>query len=253
MRQTKTLREVYILTHLFVVVTLAQPAPLAEKETKEIAMTKLRFLCAAIAAGAACASNAQADVLNHVYAGVGVSYSAISDRLNNAAKKEASLGAFDVSTSQGKNVASGRLFVGYDLNDNIAFEVGYLRWQDISANLDISANGTQIAQGKLTAKYSGFDYSVLLRPSKNNAMHNFFGRLGGTYMNTAISGTITGARGTIPIVGKESGSGWLVGAGYDYQMNKTWLVRPEFSYYGNISGASDSSARNFGINLIGRF
>jgi len=51
----------------------------------------------------------------------------------------------------------------------------------------------------------------------------------------------------------KSGTGYVVGIGYDLPINKTFDVRAAYNYLGNVAGISDNYANRFSIGLLGKF
>lgn len=200
----------------------------------------------AIAVGTSCMGAAQADILDNVYAGAGVGYASVQSPFTKA------IAALNGSDSGNGKVATGRVFTGYNVNEYLAVELGFMQTGSISETESGAVNGVNVT-GMASQKTNGFDYSVLLHPSANGWMNKLFGRVGGTHLRTTTSYNASGAGESINVSRDTRGSGWLAGVGYDYPVNKHLVLRGELSYYGKISGKSSAHATVLGLNLIGRF
>ena len=158
--------------------------------------------------------------------------------------------SLDMKTS----AASGRIFAGYNVHEQVALELGFLKTQNMRSNFTGTESHQISFSGSGTRKLSGIDYSVLLRPSQESGMHRFYGRLGGSYLQDDRSATVhAGTHSSYSVRASEKGTGWLAGIGYEHPVSSNLSIRAEYSHYGRIAGDSDTRAGMYGINLIGRF
>lgn len=220
-------------------------------------MTKHRALFSAIAVGALCAGTAQADALDHasghMYMGAGVGYLKQSSVLSSAAAQDQQFQSLNGASTQAGGGFAGRIFAGYTVTDNIAVELGYLHALGVSSGLTVAypGAGQVTANGKL--QLNGFDLSMLLRPSESTGMHNLFGRVGVSRWTAKNNASFSVGGVSTSSTYSTSGTGWLVGGGYDYPIDQTWAVRAEATYYAKVAGLAGASAINLGVSVIGRF
>jgi opacity protein-like surface antigen len=101
--------------------------------------------------------------------------------------------------------------------------------------------------------YSGVDYSVLLRPSISTGLNNLYFRIGGTYYTQKADVSIAGGGVSASQNVNTSGTGYLLGLGYDIPVSKSVDVRAAYNYVGNIAGVSNSYSNRFSIGILGKF
>jgi len=115
----------------------------------------------------------------------------------------------------------GRVFGGYNFNENIGIELGAYRM----ATYEYRSNF-------LNANVDnwGVDYSLLLRPNKSTGLNGLFVRAGGHWSDTSVDACISSC-GSASI----SGSGFMAGAGYDAKFNETMSARISYTYRYSLS------------------
>jgi opacity protein-like surface antigen len=64
--------------------------------------------------------------------------------------------------------------------------------------------------------------------------------------------TITGVT-TVAASGNQTGNGYMLGLGYDFNVAKHVDIRAEYNHMERIAGISDNSADVFLIGVIGKF
>lgn len=187
------------------------------------------------------------------YAGIELGYASLKDQTQETANDLVGAVGGRVSVTQDSGIFDGRLFGGYKIIENIDFELGFTQ----SGTASQTASGVSRTNVAYTANAdisnSGLDYSVLLRPSISTGFNNLFFRVGGTYLTqkTQISASAGGASASQTI--NTSGSGYLLGLGYDIPVSKSIDVRAAYNYVGNIAGVSNNYSNRFSIGLLGKF
>ncbi|HEY4318953.1 MAG TPA: outer membrane beta-barrel protein [Herbaspirillum sp.] len=186
------------------------------------------------------------------YGGAEMGYSPIHDLSGSpAAKLQSELGG-NVDFSRNKDVFSGRIFGGYKLTENVDLELGYFQSNSYGMNFSTTVGGLPYT-GKLSQKVSGLDYSVLLRPSISTGFNGAFMRVGGHYSTIKADflmnvGEYSKAQST-----SQSGAGFTIGLGYDFDVAKHVAIRTEYNRMESIGGRSDTPMDTFRIGVIGKF
>lgn len=153
------------------------------------------------------------------------------------------------SVTENTSVTYGRIFAGYKTTENIDLEVGYTKANDVSITVSgISGitEGSKTYTGNVIAKYSAYDYSVLLRPSISSGWNGAFFRVGGHNSNfdKVESLTFPATSFTTSTTDSAHNSGLMFGVGYDYESTKNLSFRAEYRYLPNVQGDKFSS---FGV------
>ena len=141
----------------------------------------------------------------------------------------------------------GRLYGGWKGDSNLGFELGYFQSGDLSANFRGTYSGSP-ASVSTDISASGFDMSGLYWVDDN--IHLKAG-LHQSEIEATVSLAAFGGTGTASA--SEDGMGWLVGAGYDSEINKDLSWRASWTYYAKLGGESDSDAHVFSVGLNTKF
>jgi opacity protein-like surface antigen len=157
------------------------------------------------------------------------------------------------NASQDKNVFSGRLFGGYKIIENIDVELGYFQSNSYSINFNGVPRSGLAYSGNTSLKFSGFDYSVLLRPSISSGFNGAFLRLGGHDSKVKDNATVTAGNATGFASGSRTGNGFMIGFGYDFNVAKNVDIRAEYNHMDSIGGDSNIAADTIMIGVIGKF
>jgi opacity protein-like surface antigen len=187
------------------------------------------------------------------YAGVELGYARVEDQTQETAS--ALVGAFggSVTVTQDLAIFDGRIFGGYKVTENISLEVGYAQSSSATTTASGRTGGSVAYTGSGEVSYSGFDFSVLLRPSMSTGFNNLFLRAGGTSLTQETSLSVSAGGTSASATDSTSGMGYILGVGYDFPINKTLDVRVAYNYLGNIAGESNNYANRFSIGLLGKF
>ena len=175
-----------------------------------------------------------------VYAGIELGYGNNDNTSQNVANGLVNAVGGVVSVTQDTTYSTGRIFGGYNFTENIGVELGYTQSSNINTNA-VGVAGNSVAYTASEAvSVNGYDYSVLLRPSKSTGFNGLFLRLGAT--NLTESGTWT-ATGTSTVSGSSSisGSGTVVGFGYDQEITDKWSIRYSYTDLTKIANTSDNA------------
>lgn len=157
-----------------------------------------------------------------------------------------------VVVTQDSSVGLGRIFGGYKFTENIGAELGYTQTANANVRIAGVSGGSVAYTGTATTSYSGFDYSILLRPNESSGMNGFFLRLGGHSMTAKSDATLTGTS-TATASSSKSGSGYLWGIGYDMAISKTMDLRLSYTSATQIGGISGADTGVIAIGITGKF
>ena len=157
-----------------------------------------------------------------------------------------------VTVLQNTGVPVGRLFAGYAINQTYALELGYLRTGDVTQNIAGVSGGLVPYTGNANASVSGLEFSALIRPVITNGWERFFIRAGGHNFDISTNVTLTGI-GTASAKTSISGSGLLIGIGYDTPISHSLSSRSAYTHYDKIGGDSSSYANIFTVGLVAKF
>jgi opacity protein-like surface antigen len=179
-----------------------------------------------------------------MYGGIDIGYGRVNTGAADTAQALANLAGETVTYSYDKGVGVGRIFLGYTINENIATEIAFFSSTKLNVNYS-SAHGV----ANENAKASGGDISVLLRPSVSTGLNNAFLRLGAQYSKVDGSASLTYTSGGTTTIytanGSDTGTGFLIGAGYDAPINKNTSARISYTYMDNLGGLSGAN-----VNLL---
>lgn len=186
------------------------------------------------------------------YGGAEIGYSKIQNQSQEVANSLVSSVGGAVSVTQSTGVGIGRLFAGYNFNESLAFELGYL-W---SGDANLKAAGVTGNSVGYTANYNasvnGIDYSLLVRPSVESGWNGLFGRIGGHYLDASRDITSSGGVTFQNPNTSSSGGGFLVGIGYDAAIADKVDFRGSYTYYDSLAGG-DGHANVFSIGVLRKF
>lgn len=158
------------------------------------------------------------------------------------------------SVTQTVRNGAGRIFGGYKFNENVDLELGYVQTQSFNISMRGTTSGNVAYAASGGVKVSGFDYSVLLRPSKDSGFNELFFKVGGHNFTSKANFSMSAGGNTVTVPSsKTSGTGMLFGVGYDLSLDKNLSVRFGVTQYNKVSGMSDSDATFVSIGVKGTF
>jgi hypothetical protein len=193
----------------------------------------------------------RAQVSNNLYAGLELGVVGVNDRSSDTASKYALLAGGSATVEQNRSKAAARLFGGYRFNEQAAFELGYVQSDDYTYTVRGTNSAGTAYSGAEKFKFSGFDYSLMLRPTLASGLNNLYVKLGLHNMTRKLDPSVPGVltRGD-----SESGTGQLYGIGYD-MLNVTQGVdlRLAFTHYDRVGGESGSRASLYSLGVVKRY
>ena len=187
------------------------------------------------------------------YAGIEFGFAMLKDQSQSTANDLVRILGGTATVTQSKSIFDGRIYGGYKLIENIDLELGYTQSNTISQTA-VGRTGAGIAYtGNADISYGGLDYSILLRPSLSTGFNGLFFRAGGTYLTQQDKTTVAGGGAAASATSNTSGSGYLLGLGYDIAITKSLDARLGYNYVGNIAGVANNYSNRFSIGILGKF
>lgn len=159
----------------------------------------------------------------------------------------ANLSGLTTTVRYDQSTYAGRVFLALSAARDVDVEVGYF----MTGSLDTTyTNSAGSAQEGYTA--SGFDVSFVLKPQNLNGL---FLKAGVHSSEVEGKASVTIGGTTYAISATESGTGWLLGGGYEWQFGATedLLARAAYTFYNRLGGMSDGDAGFFSLGLTKRF
>jgi hypothetical protein len=188
--------------------------------------------------------NAVASDDGRLSVGVEGGYAFVDIGAPNTAQTLANLSGSTVTYTYDKADLYSRIFMGYDITEQMTAEVGYFASADLNATYRISG-------ASVTEAYSarGLDFSIIYKPVETG----FFGRIGmhSSEISGAASLTIGGT--TYAAQASKSGTGYLLGGGYEAAMGGGLAWRASFTYLDSLGGLSGADASLYSISILKRF
>jgi Outer membrane protein beta-barrel domain len=158
------------------------------------------------------------------------------------------------TATQDSSVGVARIFAGYKVNEMVDLELGYFQSGDIGYRASGVTSGSVAYGAALDVNYSGFDYSVLLRPlTFNDAAKGFFLKFGGHRSEAEANIRVTSGSVSVAASSKDSGSGTLYGLGYDFSFSKNMFGRAAVTEYKKVAGISDNDGTVYSLGLGYKF
>ena len=182
------------------------------------------------------------------YGGADIGYARVDTKAPETAQYLANLAGESVSYTYDRAAFVGRAFAGYQFNESIALEAGYFSTGDLS-------NRYTSASGSATEDYRGRggDLSFLLRPAVTSGMNNAFLRFGGHYSEVDGDASVRFSTTTYSLTGSgnanQTGTGFLVGAGYDLPIDKNVAGRIGYTFYNQLGGLSGADAHVLTVGI----
>jgi len=215
---------------------------------------KKKLLVAAIFAAVGTSAIAQSSTFKPgFYAGVELGYAKVEDQTQETANALVSSLGGSARVTQDSSVSDGRVFGGYKIIENIDFELGYAQSSTVSMTIAGVSRSNVSYTGSADISYSGADYSVLLRPSISTGLNNLYVRVGGTYLTQKQDVTVSTTGYSASSALNTSGTGYILGVGYDIPVSKSVDIRAAYNYLGNIAGISNNYSNRFSIGILGKF
>jgi len=157
------------------------------------------------------------------------------------------------SSSQDTGTTVGRLFGGMNLNENFGAELGYVMSGSASATFSGVSRTSVAYSGNATQKTTGFDYSALVRPNVSTGYNGLFLRVGGHSLSTKVDVNIVAGGSSGVNSSTTSGTGSLIGFGYDGKINDKLDFRVAYTSYNSVAGISGNDTSLISFGLISKF
>ena len=138
-------------------------------------------------------------------------------------------GLTPLSSSLDRTDTGWKLYLGYQINQNFAVEVGYIDFGKFSFSAT-TAGGS--LGGDLKARNGGFIDILGIIPLSNN--FSIFGKLGGYSVKTELNGS--GAGGSVSATNRSND--WTYGIGAGYEVNRNVGVRVEWERFVDVGNNS---------------
>ncbi len=150
--------------------------------------------------------------------------------------------------TQDASAGVGRVFFGYRLTPQTAFEGGYFSSQTFGYRVSGTTSGAAAYTSVLDIDYSGVDAALVWSPmAVKNGDTGFYLKAGAHSSKVESTWSITGAGGTLSLAAKETGTGMLFGAGYDWRFSDAAFVRAGATRYLRLAGDSDNKATVYSV------
>ena len=198
-------------------------------------------------------AHAQSNSPEKFYGGLEVGRSNVANQTGTLTSSLVSLLGGSASATQGSSINDYRVFGGYKLNENVNFELGYLQTSSLGLNFSGRSSGSVAYTGSAGFKFSGFDYSVLLRPDVATGMNGLFFRLGGHSLKSTTDVSVTVSGSSTSSTTSQSGTGTLFGIGYDINIAKNVDLRASVNRLNKLAGQSDANATVYSVGVLTRF
>ena len=185
---------------------------------------------AAVSSGALAAEN------NAFYLGAEAGYTRIEDTTQQNANTLVNILGGSVAVTSDTGMALGKIFAGYQFTENFSAEIGAYKTSDFDERAaGVTGGGSAYTVSAKTDVY-GYEASFLVRPNVSTGLNGLFGRFGGHWdkLETTYAASAAGASAN----GNQwnSGTGFLVGAGYDAEISKDVKARAGWTYYDGVAG-----------------
>lgn len=143
--------------------------------------------------------------------------------------------------NQKKNAAGYRVFLGYTLNENVAFELGYFGTDNFRQS-DTYLGTTSV---NVARKINGAELNALYKLGQS-APGVFF-KVGITYatVHGRTDRTISGTN----LADNQSGTGYLFGLGYEMNIMENLDGRISYTRYLRLGGDNDNKMNNFALGV----
>lgn len=188
--------------------------------------------------------SAQADA--YIGAEAGASWHSLN--LDRSRDSLSALSGTKVSYKDDSTLASWRIFLGNRINDWLSVELGTFAGNDYKAKFSSSAVAINTK-----VDYQAADLSFLLHPLKDTTLDGLFFKIGVHYSRLVGDGrgTINGANAKSAF--NDSGTGPLVGIGYQFKLSDQWKLRASYTYMDSFAGLSSENFDNFHVGLSYNF
>ena len=187
------------------------------------------------------------------YVGAGVGVSRVSDTSADMNANLVSALGGTARTTMDSSVNNVRIVGGFKVNENMAFELGYVNSSNFKMNIAGTSGDNVAYRGSGKTSFSGFDVSAVLRPSLASGYHNFFAMLGMHRYQTKADVETTAGGQSFSGWDSKSGTGAMFGVGYDWKMKNDLDLRLAATRINKVAGESGGNVTNFSVGLMKHF
>ena len=162
---------------------------------------------------------------------------------------DASLAALGLggSTSVDDKGDSFKIFGGYQLNRNLALELGYVNFGKFTSNTTITSGGSGTLNGEWKAWAVDFSVLGILPLGESGSL---FGRLGASAWNLDVDLTASGPGGVATGSDSASGVSGVLGLGGAYKFTPNFAVRAEYERHFSV-GNDDTGKSDIDLITVG--
>ncbi len=190
----------------------------------------------------------------NLYLGASLGYSELSDQTATVNSQLVNAVGGTAQSSQNSGAAAFRLFGGLNLNDYVAFELGYTQ----TANETLTFSGSPTPPflnytGSFTAGYSGADLGVVLHPIQLPIFKYAFVDAGVTRYTDKQVGNASTVLGSYTQSKNQMGTGQYYGMGYDLPISIKTVLRASLNHYDSIGGDSALKSNLASIGVLTQF
>jgi len=210
-----------------------------------------KLAMALLVAGICAAPNAYGrDTDSGPYAGINLGYTYIDGNAQEIANSAVAALGGSATVTQDTSTGGGRVFAGYNVNQNVAVEVGFLKTADLTTKITGRTGGGLAYTGQADVSIESFDYAILIKPFADGGL---YGKVGGHTDDSTVEGkySIAGLSAAEKI--SYSGTGLMVGVGYQESLSDTIDYRIDYTYYDRVSGVKDANASAVTLGLVATF
>jgi hypothetical protein len=197
-------------------------------------------------------SNAQNAPLSKGYLGFEFGAVKFKDQQSIASGLVGAVGG-TASSVQDTGTTIGRFFGGLSVNENFGAELGYIMSGTANASFSGVSSGSVAYSGTASQKTTGFDYSALIRPGISTGYNGLFLRVGGHSLSTKVDVNIVTGSSSGVSSSTTSGTGSLIGIGYDGKINDKLDFRLAYTAYNSVGGVSGNDTSLVSFGLIAKF
>lgn len=215
---------------------------------------KTSFTSAVALAAAVLTNSAVAQTATPFKGYIGAEYGAVKfkDQTSVASALVSAVGG-SASSVQDTGINVGRFFGGINLTENVGAELGYVMSGTANANFSGVSRTSVSYSGSASQKVNGFDYSALIRPNLSTGFNGAFLKVGGHSLSIQTDVSVATGSSSGLSSATTSGTGSLIGIGYDGKINEKLDFRIAYTAYNSVAGISGNDTTLWTIGLVGKF
>ena len=191
--------------------------------------------------------------LSGVYAGVDAGYANVKGDAQGTANALVNAFGGSVTVTEATSAAVGRVFAGYNIDKHFAVELGYAKTTNFTTTAAGVAGNRRAYTGTSDVSVGGLDYSLLIKPFDTSGWDGLFAKVGGHSLDSSADVSFSSNLGAASTHISASGSGFLVGVGYQEPLSSNVDYRVGYTYYNGVSGVSDNNAHVLTAGVLVKF